>query len=95
VEKATWISLKNFTTNFFLVGWGGSITQEINVIRISPPWKSGTSVSGVPVLWLFIAGHLEETFHRQHITEIRPLVLFRYCMYSLCYDLDGPGIESR
>jgi hypothetical protein len=24
-----------------------------------------------------IAGHLEETFHRQNVTESRPLVLFR------------------
>jgi len=41
-----------------------------------------------------VAGNLEETFHR-HATEGRPLVLLKHCMYSLCYELNGPGIESR
>jgi hypothetical protein len=58
--------------------WGEIITQKINVIRTSLPWQSGTKARGVPVWWLFIAGHLEETFHRLHITLSRPLSLFTY-----------------
>jgi hypothetical protein len=34
--------------------------------RTFPPRKGGTQASGVPVYWLIIAGHLEETFHRQN-----------------------------
>jgi len=34
-----------------------------------PMWKCSTKAIGVPECWLIIAGHLEETFHRQNITE--------------------------
>jgi hypothetical protein len=50
---------------------------DSNFIRIFPPWKSGSKVSGVPVGWLFIAEHVEETFHRQNIAGSHPLLLFR------------------
>jgi hypothetical protein len=39
--------------------------------------KSSTKASGVLVCWLIIAGHLEQTFHRQYIAESHPLLLFR------------------
>jgi hypothetical protein len=45
--------------------------------RKFPPRKSGTKASGVPVCRLIIAGHLEQTFHRQNIAESHPLLIFR------------------
>jgi len=52
-----------------------NITHKTTVIRTSPPWKSGTKARGVTVWCLIIAGHLQETLHRQNITECRPLTL--------------------
>jgi hypothetical protein len=80
VDKAAWISLKNITTIF----GGEIITQKINVIRISTTWKRGTKACGIPVWWLIIAGHLKETFYRQHVTESLPLVLFLSIVCTLC-----------
>jgi len=48
--------------------------------------EKGTKASGVPVCWLIIAGHLEETVHRQNIAESHPLLLF--CIYSLWYNVN-------
>jgi len=38
--------------------------------------QSGTKARGVPVCWLIIAEHLEETFHRQNIAVSHPQLLF-------------------
>jgi hypothetical protein len=43
--------------------------------------------SGVPVCWLIIAGHLEETFHRQNTAGSHPLLLF-ICSYYLLYNVN-------
>jgi hypothetical protein len=51
--------------------------KESNFTRIFPPWKSDTKASELPVCWLIIAGHLEETFHGQNIEESHPLLLFK------------------
>jgi hypothetical protein len=53
------------------------MSTENDFTRTFPPWKSGTKSSGVPVCWLIIAGHLEETFHRQNIAENESLLLFK------------------
>ena len=42
---------------------------ESGFTRKFPPWKNGTKVSGVPVCWLIIAGHLKQTFHRQNVRK--------------------------
>ena len=52
------------------------MSTESDFTRTFPPWENGTKASGVPLCWLIIAGHLEETFHRQNY----PLLLFRYCL---------------
>jgi hypothetical protein len=57
--------------------------MDSDFTRKCPPWKNGTNASGVPVCWLIIAEHLEETFNRQNIAESHPLLLFRFCTYSL------------
>jgi len=51
--------------------------MRITYSRIFPPSKSGTKARGVPICWLIIAEHLEETFHRQNIAVSHPLLLFR------------------
>jgi len=64
--------------DFFLENLGAvSDDTESNFIRIFLHWKSSTRASGVQVCWLIIAGHLEETFHRQNIAGSQPLLLFR------------------
>jgi len=45
--------------------------------RVISPWKSGTKANRVPVCWLIIAGHLEETLHRQNVAENESLLLFK------------------
>jgi len=42
-----------------------------------PPWKNGAKASGFPACWLIIAGHLEETLHRQNVAENESLLLFK------------------
>ena len=56
---------------------------ESDFTRTFPPWKSDTKASGVPVCWLSIAGHLEETFHRQNVADSQPLLLFMKRTYCL------------
>jgi hypothetical protein len=61
--------------------WVMSMVSDFT--RTFPPRKSGTKTSAVPVCWLIIAGHLEETFHRQNIAEYDPLLLLG-SVYALC-----------
>ena len=56
---------------------GAVRSMESDFTRTFPPWKSNTKASGVPVCWQIIAGHLEDTFHRQNVAVSRPLLLFR------------------
>jgi len=52
------------------------MSNESDSNRIFPTWKSHTKASGVPVCWLIIAGHVEETFHRPNVAERDPVLLF-------------------
>jgi hypothetical protein len=45
------------------------MSKDSGFTRTFPPWKSGTNVSGVPVCWLIIAGHFEQTSHRQNMAD--------------------------
>jgi hypothetical protein len=49
------------------------MSTKSDVTRTFPPCQSGTKASAVPVCWLIIAGHLEETLHRQNAAESHPL----------------------
>jgi hypothetical protein len=60
-----------------------AMSTESDFTRTFPPRKSGTKASAVPVCWLIIAGHLEETFYWQNIAENHPLLLFGN-VYTLC-----------
>jgi hypothetical protein len=60
------------------------MSMESDFIRTFPPWKRGTKASGIPVCWLMIVGHLEETFHRQNVAENRPLLFFLSNVRTLC-----------
>jgi hypothetical protein len=46
-----------------------AMSTESDFTRITPSWKNDTKARGFPAPWLIIAGHLEETFHRQNIAE--------------------------
>jgi hypothetical protein len=63
------------------------MSTESDISRTFPPCKSGTKASGVPVCWLIIAGHLEETFHRENIAESHPLLSLGN-VYSLKYNVN-------
>jgi len=41
-----------------------------------PPWKSSIKASGIPLCWLVIVGHLEQTLYWQSIAESHPLLHF-------------------
>jgi hypothetical protein len=49
----------------------------INDFTRTFPLRKGIKASGVPVHWLIIAGHSEQTFHRQNGAENHPLLLYR------------------
>jgi len=54
------------------------MSTESDFTMIFPALKvGGAKASGVPVCCLTIAGHLEETLHRQNGTESHSLLLVR------------------
>jgi hypothetical protein len=42
---------------------------------------------------VIIAGHLEEMFHKQNVAKRHPLLLFRYCVYSL-YNVNTDFLQN-
>ena len=73
-------SLVRLSLRFFprKIGGGGyrAMSTESDFTRIFPTMKSGAKANGVPVCWLTITGHLEETLHRQNGAESHSLLLF-------------------
>jgi len=49
--------------------------------RIFSPKKSSTKASEDPVCWVIIAGHLEQTFHRQNWEKVSTVT--HYVTYIL------------
>jgi hypothetical protein len=59
--------------DFFPKKSGGSERFHQDISTLSKQYQA----SAVTVCWLIIAGHLEETLHRQNTAESYPLLLFR------------------
>jgi len=53
------------------------MTTESDFSRVFRLWNCGAKAKGLPVCWLIITVHLEETFHWQNIAENHPLLHFR------------------
>jgi hypothetical protein len=71
------MSLKVHSLDYHLDFFPENLGAVSDFTRKFPPRKSCTKASGVPVCWLIIAEHLEETFHRQNIAGSQQLLLFR------------------
>jgi len=70
------------------------MSTESDFTRIFPPRKSDTKANEVPVCRVNIAGHLEVTFHKKNVVANLSLLVFRYCIYSLYYNVNTGFIQD-